>query len=143
MNSPFPRSYRSNYRLLFGLSSTTQSLFQEITAPTIGYSFTCLPLRNPCSKKLPLQLSATLSLVFHYAIPDTHCQHGHASSRDQAQAKAAAGVINARHTVRRIVVYGAPSAVLVQAIEAALPQDLLSTSRHESGALLGEQIVVT
>ena len=39
--------------------------------------------------------------------------------------------------------YGAPSAVLVQAIEAALPQDLLSTSRHESGVLLGEQIVVT
>jgi hypothetical protein len=38
-----------------------------------------------------------------------------ASSRDQAQAKAAAGVINARRAVRKIVVYGAPCAVLVQA----------------------------
>jgi hypothetical protein len=45
--------------------------------------------------------------------------------------------------MRKIVVYGAPSAVLVQAIEAALQQDLLSTSCREGGVLLSEQIVVT
>ncbi len=70
-------------------------------------------LERTFPKKSPIQPSATLSLVFHYAIPDTHCQPGRASRRDQAQAKAAAGVINARRAVRK------------------------------GGVLLGEQTVVT
>ena len=45
--------------------------------------------------------------------------------------------------MRKIVVYGAPSAVLVQAIEAALQQDPLPTSCRKGGVLLGEQTVVT
>ncbi len=66
-----------------------------------------------------------------------------AGSRDQAQANAAAGTINTRRAVRKIVVYEAPSAVLVQAIQAALQQDPLSSSLREGGVLLSEQIVVT
>jgi hypothetical protein len=68
--------------------------------------------------------------------------HG-AGGRDQAQANAAAGIINTRRAVRKIVVYEAPSAVLVQAIRAALQQDPLSRSFREGGLLLSEQIVVT
>ena len=68
--------------------------------------------------------------------------HG-AGSREQAQANAAAGTINARRAVRKIVVQEAPSAVLVQAIQATLQQDPLSRSFREGGVLLGEQIVVT
>jgi hypothetical protein len=67
--------------------------------------------------------------------------HG-AGSRDQAQTNAAAGTINARRAVRKIVVYEAPSAVLVPAIQAALQQDPLSSSWREGGVLLSEQIVV-
>ncbi len=68
--------------------------------------------------------------------------HG-AGSRDQAQANAAAGTVNARRAVRKIVLYAAPSAVLFHAIQAALQQDPLSSSLREGGMLLGEQIVVT
>ena|GEM_PF-375880 len=68
--------------------------------------------------------------------------HG-AGSRDQAQANAAAGIIDTRRAVRKIVVYEAPSAVLVQAIQAALQQDPLSRSFREGGMLLDEQIMVT
>jgi len=64
-------------------------------------------------------------------------------SRDQAQANAAAGTINARRVVRTLVLHGAPSARLGQAIEAALQQDPLSTSLRQGGVLLDEQIVVT
>ena len=60
-----------------------------------------------------------------------------------AQANAAAGTINTRRAVRKIVVQEAPSAVLVEAIRAALQQDPLSRSFREGGVLLGEQIVVT
>ena len=63
-------------------------------------------------------------------------------SRDQAQANAAAGTINTRRVVRTIVLHGAPSALLGQAIEAALQQDPLSTSFRQGGVLLDEQIVV-
>jgi hypothetical protein len=66
-----------------------------------------------------------------------------AGGRDQAQANAAAGIINTRRAVRKIVVYEAPSAGLIQAIRAALQQDPLSHSFREGGVLLGEQIVVT
>ena len=68
--------------------------------------------------------------------------HG-GGSRDQAQANAAAGTINTRRAVRRVVLHGAPSVVLVQVIEAALQHDPLSTSFRTGGVLLGEQIVVT
>ena len=63
-------------------------------------------------------------------------------SRDQAQASAAAGTINTRRAVRRVVVHGASSAWLVQSIEAALQHDPLSTSFRAGGVLLGEQIIV-
>ena len=62
-------------------------------------------------------------------------------SRDQAQASAAAGTINTRRAVRRVVLHGAPSAGLVQGIEAALQHDPLSTSFRAGGVLLGEHIV--
>jgi len=67
--------------------------------------------------------------------------HG-GGSRDQAQANAAAGTVNTRRAVRRVVLYGAPSAVLVQVIEATLQHDPLSTSFRTGGVLLGEHIVV-
>jgi uncharacterized OsmC-like protein len=66
-----------------------------------------------------------------------------AGNRDQAQANAAAGAINVRRVVRRVVLHGAPNALPVQAIEAALQQDPLSTSFRRGDVLLGEQIVVT
>ena len=68
--------------------------------------------------------------------------HG-AGGRDQAQANAAAGTINARRAVRKIILDEAPNAVLVQAIQSALQQDPLSRSFREGGVLLDEQIVVT
>jgi uncharacterized OsmC-like protein len=64
-------------------------------------------------------------------------------SRDEAQTSAAAGTMNMRRAVRRVVLPGAPSAGLVQGIEAALQHDPLSTSFRTGGVLLGEQIVVT
>jgi hypothetical protein len=64
-------------------------------------------------------------------------------SRDQAQTSAAAGTINTRRTVRRVVLHGAGGAVLVQGIEVALQHDPLSTSCRTGGVLLGEQIIVT
>jgi len=67
--------------------------------------------------------------------------HG-GGSRDQAQANAAAGTVNTRRAVRRVVLHGAPSTVLVQVIEAALQHDPLSTSFRTGGVLLGEHIVV-
>ncbi len=66
-----------------------------------------------------------------------------AGNRDQAQAAAAAGAINARRVVRRVVLHGAPNALPVQAIEAALQQDPLYTSFRKGGVLLSEQIAVT
>jgi len=45
--------------------------------------------------------------------------------------------------VRKVVVCGVPSAVLVQAIRAALQQDPLSCSFRAGGVLLSEPIVVT
>ncbi len=66
-----------------------------------------------------------------------------AGNRDQAQANAATGTLNARRVVRTVVLHGAPSTVLSQTIEAALQQDPLSTSFRQGGVVLGEQIVVT
>jgi len=63
-------------------------------------------------------------------------------NRDQAQANAAAGTINVRRAVRRVVLHGAPDALPIQTIEAALQQDPLSASFRKGGVLLGEQIVV-
>jgi len=68
---------------------------------------------------------------------------GATGGRDQAQANAAAGAINTRRAVRRVVLHGPPGAGPVQAIEAALQHDPLSTSLYQGGVLLGEQIVVT
>ena len=67
--------------------------------------------------------------------------HG-GGSRDQAQANAAAGTVNTRRAVRRVVLHGAPSTVLAQVIEAALQHYPLSTSFRTGGVLLGEHIVV-
>jgi hypothetical protein len=66
-----------------------------------------------------------------------------AGNRDHAQAAAAAGAINARRAVRRVVLHGTPDVSLVQAIAAALQHDPLSLSFRRGGVLLGEQIVVT
>lgn len=63
-------------------------------------------------------------------------------NRDQAQAAAAAGTINVRRAVRRVVLHGTPGARLVQAIEAAIQHDPLTTSFRAGGVLLGEPIVV-
>jgi uncharacterized OsmC-like protein len=66
-----------------------------------------------------------------------------AGNRDHAQAAAAAGTINARRVVRKIVLHGAPGVSPVLAIEAALQHDPLSLSFRRGGVLLGEQIIVT
>jgi hypothetical protein len=66
-----------------------------------------------------------------------------AGNRDQSQAAAAAGTINARRVVRKIVLHEAPGVSPVQAIEAALQHDQLALSFRRGGVLLGEQIVVT
>lgn len=66
-----------------------------------------------------------------------------AGNRDQAQTAAATGAINARRALRKVVLHGAPGALSVQLIEAALQQDPLSSSFRKGGVLLGEQIVVT
>jgi uncharacterized OsmC-like protein len=66
-----------------------------------------------------------------------------AGNRDQAQAAAAAGAINARRVVRRIVLDGAPNVSPVQAIEAALQHDPLFLSFRSGTVLLGEQTIVT
>jgi uncharacterized OsmC-like protein len=65
-----------------------------------------------------------------------------AGNRDEAQANASAGVVNTRRAVRRVLFSGAPGAVPVQAIAAALHDDPLSTSFREGGVLLGEQTIV-
>jgi hypothetical protein len=65
-----------------------------------------------------------------------------AGNRDQAQASAAAGTLNARRVVRTVVLHSAPSATLSHAIEAALQQDPLSTSIRTGGGVLDEQIVL-
>jgi hypothetical protein len=65
-----------------------------------------------------------------------------AGNRDQAQTSAAAGTLNARRVVRRVVLHGTGSAVPMQAIAAALQQDPLSTSFRQGGAVLDEQIVI-
>jgi len=64
-------------------------------------------------------------------------------NRDQAQTAAAAGDINVRRAVRRVVLHGASGAGSVQAIEAALQHDPLAMSCRAGGVLLGEQFVVT
>ena len=66
-----------------------------------------------------------------------------AGNRDQSQAAAAAGTINTRRVVRKIVLHGVSGVSPVQAIEAALQHDPLSLSFRMGGVLLGEQIVVT
>jgi uncharacterized OsmC-like protein len=66
-----------------------------------------------------------------------------AGNRDQSQTAAAAGAINTRRVVRKIVSHGASGVSPVQAIEAALQHDPLSLSFRTGGVLLGEQIMVT
>jgi hypothetical protein len=66
-----------------------------------------------------------------------------AGNRDQAQAAAAAGTINTRRVVRKVVLHGVPGAPPVQAIEAALQHDPLALSFRSGGVLLGQQISVT
>jgi uncharacterized OsmC-like protein len=66
-----------------------------------------------------------------------------AGNRDQSQSAAAAGTINTRRVVRKIVLHGAPGVSPLQAIEAALPHDPLALSLRGGGVLLGEQIIVT
>lgn len=66
-----------------------------------------------------------------------------AGNRDHAQTAAAAGTINTRQVVRKIVLHGTPGVSPVQAIEAALQHDPLSLSFRSGGVLLGEQIILT
>jgi hypothetical protein len=66
-----------------------------------------------------------------------------AGNRDQSQAAAAAGAVNTRLVVRKIVLHGALAASSVQAIEATLQRDPLALSFRSGGVLLGEQIMVT
>jgi uncharacterized OsmC-like protein len=66
-----------------------------------------------------------------------------AGNREQSQAAAAAGTINTRSIVRKIVLHGAPDASSVKAIEAALQDDPLALSFRRGGVLLGEEINVT
>jgi hypothetical protein len=63
-------------------------------------------------------------------------------NREQAQAAAVAGTITARRVVRTVVWHGASGVVPVQAIEAALQHDPLTTSCRVGGVLLDAQMVV-
>lgn len=65
-----------------------------------------------------------------------------AGNRDQSQTAAAAGTINTRRIVRKVVWHGTSSMVPVQAIEAALQHDPLGLSFRNGGMVLGEQIVM-
>jgi uncharacterized OsmC-like protein len=64
-------------------------------------------------------------------------------NRNQSQAAAAAGTINTRSVVRKIMLHGASGVPPVQAIEEALQYDPLALSFRSGGVLLGEQIMVT
>lgn len=66
-----------------------------------------------------------------------------AGNRDQSQAAAAAGTINPRRVVRKIMLHEAPGVSPVQGIEAALQHDPLALTFRSGGVLLGEQIIVT
>jgi hypothetical protein len=66
-----------------------------------------------------------------------------AGNRDHAQAAAAAGAINARQAVRKIVLHRTPDVSPVQAVEAALQHDPLSLSIRSGAVLLGEQTILT
>ena len=95
--------------------------------------------------------ASTVTTLQQYVSPDAWPPAGFhveiapqgAGNRDQAQAAAAAGAINARRVVRKVMLHGALDAWPVQAIAAALQHDPLSTSFRKGGMLLGEQIVVT
>lgn len=94
--------------------------------------------------------ASTVTTLRQYVSPDAWPPAGFqveiapqgAGSRDQAQGNAAAGAINVRRAVRRVVLHGTPDTLSVQAIKAALQHDPLATSFHAGGVLLGEQIVV-
>jgi hypothetical protein len=66
-----------------------------------------------------------------------------AGNRDRSQTAAAAGIINTRRVVRRIVLHGASEAMAMQTVEEALQYDPLTRQFRSGGVLLGEQTIVT
>ena len=106
--------------------------------PPVPLAYAALAASTMTTLRPFVSSEAWLSAGFHVEL----IPHG-AGNRDQSQAAAAAGAINTRRAVRRIVLHGAPEVSAVQAIEAALPHDPLARSFRSGGVLLGEQIVVT
>jgi hypothetical protein len=64
-------------------------------------------------------------------------------NREQTRSAAAAGTINPRRVVCKIMLHGATGVSPVQTIEEALHHDSLALSFRRGGVLLGEQIIVT
>jgi hypothetical protein len=65
-----------------------------------------------------------------------------AGNRDQAQTAAAAGTLNSRGVVRKIVLHREPGGLPGQAIEAALQHDPLTLSFRRGDVLLSEQMIM-
>ncbi len=67
---------------------------------------------------------------------------GAGANRGQAQINAAAGVVGRRRALRRIVLPGTPSTTPIEAVQAALQRDPISTAYRNGGVLLHEELVV-
>jgi uncharacterized OsmC-like protein len=106
--------------------------------PPVPLAYAALAASTVTTLRQVVSREVWLFAGFHVEI----IPHG-AGNRDQSQAAAAAGTINTRRAVRKIVLHGAPEVSPVQAIEAALQHDPLALSFRSGGVLLGEQIVVT
>jgi len=105
--------------------------------PPVPLAYAALAASTVTSLRHVISPEAWPSAGFHVEIAPQG-----AGNRNQAQAAAAAGAINTRRAVRRVVLHEAPGALLVQALEAALQQDPLAMSFCKGGVLLSEQIVV-
>jgi hypothetical protein len=106
--------------------------------PPVPLAYAALAASTVTTLRQFVSREAWPSAGFHVEV----IPHG-AGNRDQSQAAAAAGTINTRRVVRKIVLHGAPDVSSVQAIEAALQYDPLALSFRSGGVLLGEQIMVT
>jgi uncharacterized OsmC-like protein len=105
--------------------------------PPVPLAYAALAASTVTTLRSCLASDAWSAVDFHVEI----APYG-AGNRDQAQTHAAAGTLNARHVLRKVVLYGAPSAMLGQAIAAAVQQDPLSTSFRQGGVVWGEQIMM-
>jgi hypothetical protein len=106
--------------------------------PPVPLAYAALAASTVTTLQQFVSRDAWLSAGFHVEI----IPQG-AGNRDQSQAAAAAGTINTRRVVRKIVLHGAPGVSPVQAIEEALQHDPRALSFRSGGVLLGEQIMVT